>query len=111
MSDIQNSGSAQDVVDPDAEVPTTCTGTVTRIPRDQIDICMDGAKFLLATTTADGEETVRLKPVDDRAEKVLDRAAGTGNKVTVTGYLRHVECTRLDVFQAEPVREHGRQHA
>jgi hypothetical protein len=93
--------------DPEAETPTTATGTVTRIPRDEISYCMDGAKYLLHYAASDGVgETLRLRPTDDGAERVLDRASGTGDEVTVTGYIRHVECTRLDVFRAQRARQH-----
>lgn len=96
----------QAAVDPEGEVPITLTGTVTRIPKDEISFCMDGAKYLLHSTGPEGEETLRLRPIEDDAERVLDRAAGTDREVSVTGFMRHVECTRMDVLEAQRSREH-----
>lgn len=81
------------------EVPTSRTGLVVDIS-DQISICQDGAQYELVTQAAEGEQRLRLKPLNGRAGSVLRRHAGTGEEVSVTGYIRHVECTRMDVEQA-----------
>ena len=84
------------------EVPTTLEGTVERLA-EEISFCQDGAEYELVTQTAEGEERLRLRAITGRAGSVLRRAAGTGEQVSVTGFVRTVECTRLDVFQAQRV--------
>jgi hypothetical protein len=86
----------------EAEVPTTATGRVEDIS-GQISYCMDGATYELVSQTPEGEQRLRLKATNHEAERVLKDAAGTRQEVRVTGYLRHVECTRMDVYEAVPV--------
>lgn len=85
----------------EAEVPTTRNGLVARL-EDDYGICMDGATFELVSQAPDGEHRLRLKPTNDEARDVLDRLAGSRQDVTVTGYLRYVECERMDVYHATP---------
>ena len=85
------------------EVPTTRQGTV-EVLAEEISFCQDGAEYELVTQTADGEERLRLRAAPGRAASVLRRFAGTGEEVSVTGFIRTGECTVMDVEQAEPVR-------
>jgi hypothetical protein len=87
--------------EPVYEVPTSRTGLVEDI-RDQVSICQDGAQFELVTQTRGGEERLRLKATNPDAERVLADAAGTRQAVTVSGYIRTVECERMDVYDAAP---------
>jgi hypothetical protein len=86
----------------EGETLTTLQGVVEEIPEGTLSICQDGAGYELVTQTAEGEERLRLRPVSGRAGSVLRRYAGTGEEVSVTGYIRHVECTRMDVTEARP---------
>lgn len=81
---------------------TTLQGTVEEIPEGTLSFCQDGAEYELVTTTAEGEERLRLR-AKGRAESVLRRYAGTGEEVSVTGPVSHVECTVMDVVEAHPV--------
>ena len=81
----------------------TRQGLVEEIPEGTVSICMDGAEYELVTQTPEGEQRLRLKPVNGRAGSVLRRLAGTRQEVSVTGSIVHVECTRMDVERAEPV--------
>jgi uncharacterized membrane protein len=87
--------------EPVYEVPTSRTGLVEDI-REQVGICQDGAQFELVTQTRGGEERLRLKATNPDAERVLTEAAGTRQAVTVSGYIRTVECERMDVYDAAP---------
>lgn len=87
--------------EPAFEVPTSRTGTVVDI-RGQAGICMDGAQFELVSQTPEGEQRLRLKATNPDAERYLDRVAGTPQEVTVSGYIRRVECERMDVYDAAP---------
>ncbi|HEX2081195.1 MAG TPA: hypothetical protein VHG08_26060 [Longimicrobium sp.] len=87
----------------EGETLTTLQGTVEEIPEGTLSICQDGAEYELVTQTAEGEERLRLRPVSGRAGSVLRRYAGTGEEVSVTGVIRHVECTVMDVTRARPV--------
>jgi hypothetical protein len=80
----------------------TRQGLVEAIPHGTVSICMDGAEYELVSRTVDGETRLRLKAVNGRAGAVLRRFADTGTEVSVTGFLVHVECTRMDVERAEP---------
>lgn len=80
------------------EVPTSRTGRVVDIS-EQISICQDGAQYELVER---GEQRLRLKATNPDAERVLAAAAGTPQEVTVSGYIRHVECERMDVYDAAP---------
>ena len=88
----------------EGETLTTLQGTVEEIPEGTISICQDGAEYELVTQTADGEERLRLRAANGRAGSVLKRYAGTGEEVSVTGPVSHVECTVMDVVEAQPVR-------
>lgn len=83
------------------EVPTSRTGTVIDIS-DQISICNDGARWELVSQTPDGEQRLRLATGSPEVERVLNDAAGTRQEVTVSGYIRTVECERMDVYDAQP---------
>lgn len=87
----------------EGEVPTTRQGVV-EVITNEISFCQDGAEYELVTTTPEGEERLRLRAANGRAGSVLRRSAGTGEEVSVTGFVRHVECTVMDVVQAQPVR-------
>jgi hypothetical protein len=87
---------------PGAET-TTAQGVVEEIPADTVSFCQDGAQYELVTTTADGEERLRLRAAPGRAANVLRRYAGTGQEVSVTGPVSTVECTVMDVIEAQPV--------
>ena len=87
--------------EPVYEVPTSRTGLVEDIS-GQISICQDGAQYELVSQTPDGEERLRLRVTNPDAERVLADAAGTRQAVTVSGYLRRVECERMDVYDAAP---------
>jgi hypothetical protein len=78
------------------EVPTSRTGRVVDIS-GQISICQDGARYELVER---GEQRLRLKATNPDAEGVLAAAAGTTQEVTVSGYIRQVECERMDVYDA-----------
>jgi hypothetical protein len=82
------------------EVPSTRRGLVERLSGP--DICNDGAEFELVSHTSRDEERLRLRPTIDEAREVLERAAGSRQEVRVSGYMRHVECTRMDVYHASP---------
>jgi hypothetical protein len=81
----------------------TRQGTVEAIPEGTLSFCQDGAEYELVTITPEGEERLRLR-AKGRAESVLRRYAGTGEEVSVTGPVSHVECTVMDVVEAHPVR-------
>jgi hypothetical protein len=81
----------------------TRQGVVEEIPEGTVSFCQDGAEYELVTQTADGEERLRLRAAPGRARSVLKRYAGTGQEVSVTGTVSHVECTVMDVVQAQPV--------
>jgi hypothetical protein len=85
------------------EVPTTQQGVV-EVLAEEISICQDGAEYELVTRTPGGEQRLRLRAANGHAGSVLRRYAGTGDEVSVTGYVRTVECTTMDVFEAQPVR-------
>jgi hypothetical protein len=93
---------AQDIAAPGG------TGTVTGETRQGLvealpvgaSICNDGAEYELAWRTVDGEQRLRLRPLNGRAGSVLKRFAGKGTEVSVTGPIVHVECTRMDVEHA-----------
>jgi hypothetical protein len=87
----------------EGEASTTLEGTVEEIPEATLSFCQDGAEYELVTTTAEGEQRLRLR-ARGRAESVLKRYAGTGEVVSVTGPVSHVECTVMDVEEAHPVR-------
>lgn len=82
------------------EVPTSRTGTVIDI--EPISICNDGARWALVSQTPEGEQHLRLATGNPEVERVLNDAAGTKQEVTVSGYIRHVECERMDVYDAQP---------
>ncbi|HYR08063.1 MAG TPA: hypothetical protein VEQ60_09850 [Longimicrobium sp.] len=82
----------------------TRQGTVEEILKGTVSFCQDGAEYELVTHTADGEERLRLRAAHGRAGSVLKRYAGTGQEVSVTGPVSHVECTVMDVVEAQPVR-------
>ncbi|HEX6040591.1 hypothetical protein [Longimicrobium sp.] len=86
------------------EVPTSRTGLVEDI-RDQVSICQDGAQWELVSQTPDGEQRLRLATGNPEVERVLDAAAGTRQEVRVSGYIRRVECERMDVYDATPAGE------
>lgn len=87
--------------EPGFQVPTSRTGTVVDIS-GEIGICQDGARWELVTQTPDGEQRLRLATENREAERVLNEAAGTRQEVTVSGYIRTVECERMDVYDAQP---------
>jgi hypothetical protein len=87
--------------EPVFEVPTSRTGLVVDI-RDQPSFCMDGAEWELVSRTPDGEQRLRLKSDNPDARRVLDDAMGTEQEITVSGYIRRVECERMDVYDAQP---------
>lgn len=84
----------------EAAAGETRQGLVEVLP-DGPSICMDGAEYELLTRTVDGEQRLRLKPLNGRAGAVLKRFAGKGVEVSVTGTIVHIECTRMDVVRAE----------
>jgi hypothetical protein len=88
----------------EGEIQETRQGTVEEIPEGTLSFCQDGAEYELVTQTADGEERLRLRAAPGRAGSVLRRFAGTGQEVSVTGSVSHVECTVMDVVEAQPVR-------
>jgi hypothetical protein len=90
--------------EPGFEVPTSRTGTVVDIS-EQISICQDGARWELVTQTPDGEQRLRLATGSNDVERVLNDAAGTRQEVTVSGYIRTVECERMDVYDAQPANQ------
>ena len=85
------------------EPHTTQQGTV-EVIANPVSICQDGAEYELVSTGPEGEERLRLRAANGRAGSVLKRFAGTGEEVSVTGPVSHVECTVMDVVQAHPVR-------
>ncbi|HST60823.1 MAG TPA: hypothetical protein VLK84_19130 [Longimicrobium sp.] len=87
--------------EPTFEVPTSRTGLVVDIS-GEVSICMDGAQFELVTQTDDGEARLRLKATNPEAERYLRDVAGSRQEVTVSGYIRRVECERMDVYDAAP---------
>ncbi|WP_420125467.1 hypothetical protein [Longimicrobium sp.] len=87
--------------EPVFEVPTSRTGVVVDI-REQISICQDGAMYELVSRTDDGEQRLRLNATNPDTERVLADAAGTDQEITVSGYIRRVECERMDVYDAAP---------
>lgn len=89
--------------EPVFEVPTPRTGLVEDIS-GQPSICMDGANYELVTQTPDGEQRLRLRATNPDAERVLADAAGTRQEITVSGYIRRVECERMDVYDAAPAQ-------
>ncbi len=86
------------------EAHETRQGTVEEIPEGTLSFCQDGAEYELVTTTPEGEQRLRLRAANGRAGSVLKRFAGTGEEVSVTGPVSHVECTVMDVVEAHPVR-------
>jgi hypothetical protein len=90
--------------EPTFEVPTSRTGLVIDISGEP-SICMDGAKWALVSQTPDGEQHLRLATGNPEVERVLNGAAGTKQEVTVSGYIRRVECERMDVYDAQPAGE------
>ncbi|HYH82314.1 MAG TPA: hypothetical protein VEX86_21160 [Longimicrobium sp.] len=78
----------------------TRQGLVEALPSGA-SICNDGAEYELLSRTVDGEQRLRLRPLNGRAGSVLKRFAGKGREVTVTGAIIHVTCTRMDVEQAQ----------
>lgn len=89
--------------EPVFEVPTSRTGLVVDIS-EEISICMDGARWALVSQTPDGEERLRLATGSPEVERVLNDAAGTRQEITVSGYIRRVECERMDVYDAQPAQ-------
>ncbi len=87
--------------EPTFQVPTSRTGLVVDISGEP-SICMDGAQFELVTQTDDGEARLRLKATNPEAERYLRSVAGSRQAVTVSGYIRRVECERMDVYDAQP---------
>jgi hypothetical protein len=87
--------------EPTFEVPTSRTGLVVDISGEP-SICMDGAQFELVTQTPEGEQRLRLRAVNTEAERYLRSVAGSRQAVTVSGYIRRVECERMDVYDAAP---------
>lgn len=77
------------------EVPTFRVGLV--LPPPEIDICMDGAEFLLLTKG----NMIRLKTSNKEAFDVLERLKGTRMPAAVAGYWRQgAECRHLEVYHA-----------
>lgn len=101
MSNPNEQGGASSSGDPGGTAAETRQGLVEPLPGGA-SICMDGAEYELVTRTVDGETRLRLRPVNGRTGAVLKRFAGTGKEVSVTGPIITVECTRMDVEQAEP---------
>jgi hypothetical protein len=89
--------------EPGFEVPTSRTGTVVDIS-GEIGICQDGARWELVSQSPDGEQRLRLATGNPEAERVLNDAVRTGEEVTVSGYIRTVECERMDVYDAQPAQ-------
>ncbi|HYW10307.1 MAG TPA: hypothetical protein VE871_00055 [Longimicrobium sp.] len=87
--------------EPTFEVPSFRTGRVVDISGEP-GICMDGAEFELVIRTDDGEARLRLKPTVAEAGRYLRQVAGSAQEVTVSGYIRRVECERMDVYDASP---------
>jgi len=84
------------------EAPTTQQGVV-EVIANPISFCQDGAEYELVYTTPEGEQRLRLRAASGRAGSVLKRYAGTGQEVSVTGPVSHVECTVMDVEEAHAV--------
>jgi hypothetical protein len=87
--------------EPTFQVPTSRTGRVVDISGEP-SICMDGARWELVSRTPDGEQRLRLATDNREAERVLNDAMGTQQEITVSGYIRRVECERMDVYDAQP---------
>jgi hypothetical protein len=85
-----------------AEPATTLQGTV-EVIANPVSFCQDGAEYELVYTTPEGEQRLRLRAAGGRAGSVLKRYAGTGEEVSVTGPISHVECTVMDVEEAHAV--------
>jgi len=94
--------------EPVFEVPTSRTGLVVDIS-EQISICQDGAKYELVSHAPGGEQRLRLNATNPEAEAVLAGAAGSRQEVTVSGYIRSVECERMDVYHAETAAGPGQE--
>ena len=105
--DVYHAEAAADATGRPGQEPAqgeTRQGAVEEIPEGTISFCQDGAEFELVTQTPEGEQRLRLSAANGRAKAVLRRFAGTGQEVSVTGVIVHVECTSMRVLQAEPVR-------
>lgn len=96
--DEQDIAGGAAAISPGAE---TRQGIVEAIPEGTLSFCNDGAEFELVTRTVEGEERLRLRPVNGRARAVLKRFAGSNTEISVTGPIVTVECTRMDVERAE----------
>lgn len=53
------------------------------------------------------EQRLRLRAAHGRAGAVLRRYAGSGEEVSVTGYIQHVECTTMAVVEAHAAHTAG----
>lgn len=100
----KNDGGAGEEPGGGFEVPTSRTGRVVDI-RDQPSFCQDGAQWELVSQSSDGEQRLRLATGNPEVERVLNGAAGTDQEVRVSGYIRRVECERMDVYDATPANE------
>ncbi|HEU4886145.1 MAG TPA: hypothetical protein VFT45_28155 [Longimicrobium sp.] len=83
--------------------PATTQQGVVEVIANPISYCQDGAEYELVHTTPEGEQRLRLRAANGRAGSVLKRYAGTGEEVSVTGPVSHVECTVMDVVEAHAV--------
>lgn len=96
--------SAEGGADDPAKIPVQRVGVVERLSGP--DICMDGAEYQLLTPAI--AEHLRLRPTNPEAQEVLEKSAGSGSTVQVTGYLAgEARCQRMDVYHA--VVEHVRE--
>lgn len=85
------------------EVPVFLTGFVRP---SQIDICMDGANYLLQMICP--PVLVRLKAMNEEAERQLEVASHLTVAYTVAGYRRdgiNPVCSYVDVYAAWPAAE------
>jgi hypothetical protein len=83
----------------DVEVPTFLSGIVARAG---MDICMDGADYLLYHAAG----ATRLKPNNDEVREYLENVAGTRQRVAVAGYPGWgTMCPYLRTYYAGPFEE------
>lgn len=81
------------------EVPVFLSGPIFKI---EIDFCQDGAEYLLNTFV----RQYRLRPTNDEARNVLEKASINHEAVAIAGYWRSgPECNYIDVYYAGPIRE------
>jgi hypothetical protein len=83
----------------DIQIPTALTGIVAKF--EGVDFCMDGAAYLIHTTTG----ATRLKGRSADAENALSQAADKKTKVTVMGYPEWgPECMYVSVYDVSSAK-------